>query len=71
MNATDRYINTTDRYINAKDLLQLDTTRQQDFLYNTVGDIWAMAKNGRTRCFCGQKRMYLKTIAAESVVGRI
>ena len=32
---------------------------------------WAMAKNGSTRCFFGQKRMYLKTIAAESVVGRI
>ena len=30
-----------------------------------------MAKNGSTRCFFGQKRMYLKTIAAESVVGRI
>ena len=32
---------------------------------------WAMAKNGSTRCFFGQKRMYLKTITAESVVGRI
>ena len=32
---------------------------------------WAMAKNESTRCFFGQKRMYLKTIAAESVVGRI
>ena len=32
---------------------------------------WAMAKNGSTRCFFGQKRMYLKTIVAESVVGRI
>ena len=31
----------------------------------------AMAKNGSTRCFFGQKRVYLKTIAAESVVGRI
>ena len=31
----------------------------------------AMAKDGSTRCFFGQKRMYLKTIAAESVVGRI
>ena len=31
----------------------------------------AMAKNGSTRCFFGKKRMYLKTIAVESVVGRI
>ena len=31
----------------------------------------AMAKNESTRCFCGQKRMYLKVIAGESVVGRI
>ena len=31
----------------------------------------AMAKNGNIRCFFGQKRMYPKTIAAESVVGRI
>ena len=38
--------------------------KQADFL-------WAMAKNGSTRCFFGQKRMYLKTIAAEVVVGRI
>ena len=30
-----------------------------------------IAKNGSTRCFFGQKRMYLKTIAAESAVGRI
>ena len=30
-----------------------------------------MAKNGSTWCFFGHKRMYLKTIAAESVVGRI
>ena len=30
-----------------------------------------MAKNGSTWCFFGQKQMYLKTIAAESVVGRI
>ena len=43
-------------------------------LINHSGDecnlIRAMAKNGSTRCFFGQKRMYLKTIAAESVVGR-
>ena len=32
---------------------------------------WAMAKNGSSRCFFDQKRMYLKTIAAESVVGCI
>ena len=31
----------------------------------------AMAKNGSTRCFFDRKRMYLKTIAAESVFGRI
>ena len=35
------------------------------------GIFWAMAKTGSTRCFFGQKRMYLKTLAAESVVGRI
>ena len=32
---------------------------------------WAMAKSGSSRCFFGQKRMHLKTIAAESVVGHI
>ena len=32
---------------------------------------WAMAKNGSSRCFFGQKRVYLETIAAKSVVGRI
>ena len=32
---------------------------------------WAMAKRGSSRCFFGQKRMYLKTIAVESVVGHI
>ena len=32
----------------------------------------AMVKNGSSRCFFGQKRVvYLKTIAAESVVGRM
>ena len=31
----------------------------------------AMAKNGSSRCFFGQKRMYPKIIAADSVVGRI
>ena len=31
----------------------------------------AIAKNGSSRCFFGQKRMHLKTIAAERVVGRI
>ena len=43
------------------------------YLYNAAipASLWAMAKNGSTRCFFGQKRMYLKTIAAESVVGRI
>ena len=41
----------------------IDTTSNEN--------IWAMAKNGSTRYFFGQKRMYLKTIAAESVVGRI
>ena len=30
-----------------------------------------MAKNGSSRCFFCQKRVYLKTIAAESVVGHI
>ena len=37
-------------------------------MYNLIR---AMAKNGSTRCFFGQKRMYLKTIASESVVDRI
>ena len=32
---------------------------------------WTKAKNGSIRCFFGQKRMHLKTIVAESVVGRI
>ena len=39
-----------------------------DILYNIYR---AMAKNGSTRCFFGQKRVYLKTIATESVVDRI
>ena len=39
--------------------------------YKTRNIFWAMAKNGSAPCFFGQKRMYLKTIAAESVVGRI
>ena len=37
----------------------------------SVDKKWPMAKNGSTRCFFGQKRMYLKTIATENVVGRI
>ena len=32
---------------------------------------WAMAKNGSSQYFLGQKRVYLKTIAAESGVGHI
>ena len=32
---------------------------------------WVMTKNGSFRCFFGRKRVYLKTIAAESVLGRI
>ena len=28
-----------------------------------------MTKNGSSRCFFGQKRVYLKTIAAETVMG--
>ena len=33
-------------------------------------NLWAMAKTGSSRCFFGQKRVYLETIAAESAVGR-
>ena len=42
-------------------------------LMNPYGVViyWAMGKNGSSRCGFGQKRAYLKTIAAESVVGRI
>ena len=43
---------------------------QLSFLFTYI-DYRAMATNGSTWCFFGQKRMYLKTIAAESVVGRI
>ena len=32
---------------------------------------WSMAENGSSRCFSGQQGVYLKTIPAESVVGRI
>ena len=32
---------------------------------------WAMAKNGSSWCFSGQKQVYLYTIAAESAVGYI
>ena len=34
-------------------------------------DYWAIAKNGSSRYFSGQKRVYLNTIATESVFGRI
>ena len=33
--------------------------------------LWVMAKNGSSRCFLAKKGCTLKTIAAESVVGRI
>ena len=39
--------------------------------YATAIDKWAMAKNGSSWCFLGQKQEYLKIIAAESVVGHI
>ena len=47
------------------------TTLPESYSYSLVFFSRAMAKNGSSRCFSGQKRVYLKTIGIESVVGRI
>ena len=42
-----------------------------DVILFRVDNLWAMAKNGSSRCFLAKNGCTLKTIAAESVVGRI
>ena len=56
-------------------LLQISPLCQENmrchFQPSACNLIWAMAKNGSSRCFLAKNGCTLKTIAAESFVGRI